>query len=332
MYSCAQVREMLVQKQVKQSSSTFQAVCCDYISELEQSGRSSYAKLLKANLQNFTRFTRGDFPLSQLTPEIIMNYDTWLRRNTNMGETSIGMAMSRTRTIINRAVKKMLVKYETHPFVNYSIKSSPVREVDIPIQSFTRLAAYDPTEKRLRVAHDLFMLSFYLGGMNLADIMETDFKNKDFIEYRRKKSRSMTNGENRIVVPLIPEARAITERWMSRTGRLDFGYKFSYENFYRYISRALSSLQSLLCIREKLVFYSARKSFAQFAYDIGIPDGVIDYCLGHSDKSRGVIRHYTKVKQKQAEMCILRVADYVSDPKKYEAYIELRQDIMMFQK
>ena len=113
------------------------------------------------------------------------------------------------------------------------------------------------------------------------------------------------------------------------TGLLDFGYKFSYENFIRYITRLLRRLAKELGITEKVVYYSARKSFAQYASEIGIPDGIIDYCLGHSDKSKGVIRYYTKVRQKQADMAIARVIDYVNNPEKYKEYIELRSDIML---
>lgn len=332
MYTCRQVRDILVSRNRVASAPTFQSVCQDYISELRNSGRDSYAKLLEANLKNFTRFTHGEFLISEITPEIIINYDRYLRQHTAMNDTSIGMAMSRTRTIINRAIKRMIVKYDTHPFINYSIKSAPVREVDLSLRSFNKIRLLSSKEKRINVARDLFMLSFYLGGMNLADIVSIDFKNRTHIEYQRKKSRNMTNTDNLISIPIIPEAREIISRWIGRNGRLDFGYKFTYENFSRYITRSLAAIRDELSIDEKLVFYSARKSFSQFAYDLGIPDGIIDYCLGHSDKSRGVIRHYTKVKQKQAEMCISRVADYVKDPKKYEAYIELRQDIMLFQR
>ena len=113
------------------------------------------------------------------------------------------------------------------------------------------------------------------------------------------------------------------------TGKLDFGYKFSYENFVHYVTRSLQKLAAELNIQERVIFYSARKSFAQYASEIGIPDSIIDYCLGHSDKSKGVIRYYTKVRQKQADMAISRVIDYVNNPNKYKEYIELRSDIML---
>lgn len=160
--------------------------------------------------------------------------------------------------------------------------------------------------------------------------MNIDFRNRTILEYVRKKTDTTTQGLKTISFTIPEEAQAIIKTWINRnTGRLDFGYKFSYPNFSRYLTRSLAALAKELGITEKVVYYSARKSFAQYASEIGIPDGIIDYCLGHSDKSKGVIRYYTKVRQKQADMAISRVIDYVNNPEKYKEYIELRSDIMM---
>lgn len=56
---------------------------------------------------------------------------------------------------------------------------------------------------------------------------------------------------------------------------------------------------------------------------------MIDYCLGHSDKSRRVIRYYAKVREKQAEIAVNRVIDYVDHPEKYKEFLEMRADIML---
>ncbi|EJW89163.1 hypothetical protein EVA_22730, partial [gut metagenome] len=72
-----------------------------------------------------------DFLLSDINPMIVENYSNFLRNVKGIGETTIGMMMSRTRTIINRGIKMQLVKYDINPFAYYKIKSSPVREVDL---------------------------------------------------------------------------------------------------------------------------------------------------------------------------------------------------------
>ena len=161
-------------------------------------------------------------------------------------------------------------------------------------------------------------------------MLSIDFRECDIIKYVRTKSKSTTQGRNVICITIPEQAKPIIKTWMNKkTGMLDFGYKFSYQNFYRYLTRSLNSLSLKLGIKEKLVYYSARKSFAQYASEIGIPDSVINYCLGHSDKSRGVIRYYTKIRQKQAEFAINRVIDYVEHPDKYKDYIEMNASIMM---
>lgn len=330
LYTCKQLKDLLLNSTSVKEASTFQVVCRKYISELEEEGRKSYAALLERNCRYFTEFTKGDILLSDITPILIDGYSRFLKIKKGVGDTTLGMMMSRTRTIINRGVKQQLVKYDVHPFLNYSISSSNVREVDLSIEAFNKIRLASPKEKKLRVAHDLFCLSFYLGGINLIDLLQVNFKNVDILEYVRTKSRNTTHGTRIISFSIPSQAREIINQWMNKnTGKLDFGYKFSYPNFSRYLARSLTRLAKELGITEKVVYYSARKSFAQYASEIGIPDGIIDYCLGHSDKSKGVIRYYTKVRQKQADMAISRVIDYVNNPEKYKEYIELRSDIMM---
>lgn len=330
-YDCKQIRAILVNSvPIDRTAYTFQSVSNSYIDELIEDKRGNYAKLLERNCRYFTEFAKGDFLLSEITPETINNYERFLRNKKKVGDTTIGMMMSRTRTIINRAINKQLVKYDIHPFLFYKIRASPTREVDITIENLIKIKNYLPNEKRLQVARDLFMLSFYLGGINLIDLLSIDFRKTDTINYIRKKARNLKHGEQNIVIPIPNDAKPVISKWMNKnTGKLDFGYNFTYSNFSRYLTRSLKNIADNLDIRQKLVYYSARKTFAQFASELGVPDGVIDYCLGHSDKSKGVIRYYTKVKQRQAGIAINRVIDYVNDPEKYQDYIEMRSDIMM---
>lgn len=330
LYSCRQLKDLILNSSVNKEETTFQSVCRNYIDELKEENRNSYAVLLERNNRYFTEFVKGEILLSDITPVLIENYARFLKVKKGIGQTTVGMMMSRTRTIINKGIKLQLVKYDVHPFLNYSISASTVRIIDISISTFNRIRFSQPKERRFIVARDLFCLSFYLGGINLIDLLAIDFHHRDKIEYVRTKSKNTTQGIKTISFSIPKEANEIINKWINKhTGKLDFGYKFSYSNFSRYITRSLDVFAKSLGITEKVVYYSARKSFAQYASEIGIPDSVIDYCLGHSDKSKGVIRYYTKVKQQQADIAISRVIDYVNNPEKYKDYIEMRKDIMM---
>ena len=330
LYDCRQLREILLNGMREEESATFQAVSLEYVKELEEAGSIGYSKMIERNNRYFSEFVKGNILLADITPELIEGYSRFLRIKKGIGDTTNSMLMRQTKTIINKGIKRRIVKYEVHPFINFKIPSSPAREIDISLESFNKIRMAQPTEKKFRVAHDLFCLSFYLGGINLVDLLSIDFRNIEVLEYVRKKTRTTTQGKNTISFTIPGAAKEIIKKWINRnTGKLDFGYKFSYPNFSRYLTRSLASLAKRLGITEKVVYYSARKSFAQYASEIGIPDGIIDYCLGHSDKSKGIIRYYTKVRQKQADMAITRVIDYVNNPAKYQDCIELKQDVMM---
>ena len=330
MYTCSQLRQVLVGRGELSTTPTFQAVSNEYIQQLIKDGRENYATLLERNCRYFTEFSKGEFLLSDINPFVIENYSRFLKANKRVSETTIGMMMSRTRTIINRAIKQQLVKYDISPFAYYKVKTAPAREVDLTIENFTKVMNCSPCRRRLEVARDLFLLSFYLCGMNLVDLLAVDFRSAEQVVYIRKKSKNLKQSDQRIIIPIPERAKPILNKWVNRnTGRLDFGYKFTYPNFSRYLSRSLEILANEIQLSQKLVYYSARKSFAQYASELGIPDGIIDYCLGHSDKNKGVIRYYTKVKEKQAEIAVNRVIDYVLHPERYKEFLEMRADIMM---
>lgn len=328
-YSCAQLKDFILREPLETQNETFKSVCDAYIEELHKNSKINYANMMKESETHFLKFLHGDIRLADITPGLIEQYAVHLEKK-NWSKATLGIVMRNTKTIINRAIKKRKVSYNIHPFIDYSIPQSPVRDVSISLESLSKMLNADVGSKYLSVARDLFSLSFYLGGINMTDLLDIDFRNPKYIQYSRKKIMGRTSDENIIVLPVHDKTARIIVKWMNpRTGRLDFHYNFTYKNFSRYISRGITKLAKELGIKERVVYYSARKTFAQFASELGIPDGVIDYCLGHSDKSKGIIRFYTKVKQKQAEIAINRVIDYVNNPEKYKDYIEMRADIMM---
>ena len=330
MYTCRQLKDIISRNVRTSESSTFKSVSTEYIKERILDGRDKYASIIRLSEKYFCEFLRGDIALMDITPELIAGFSKFLKRNKCLSVATEGTVMRHIKVIINQGVKRRMVNYSVHPFIDYIIPASPVREIDISLEAFNKIRLATPKEKKYHVAHDLFCLSFYLGGINLRDLLQIDFRDTEVLEYVRTKTKNTAIGTRTISFTIPEEAKGIIKEWMNKnTGRLDFGYKFSYPNFSRYLTRSLASLAKKLGITEKVVYYSARKSFAQYASEIGIPDGIIDYCLGHSDKSKGVIRYYTKVRQKQADMAISRVIDYVNNPEKYKEYIELRSDIMM---
>lgn len=327
LYSCRQIKEIISTDNLSDEQ-TFSSACSNFVDYLKSEGRDSYALSIERVGRYFRDFARGDILLSDLTPSLVQNFAAFIRKR-KVTETTVNTMLAQMKSVVNRAIREWNISYDIHPFVTTRIPAAPIRKLDLTVQNFNKIRESSPEKRKLIMARDLFCLSFYLGGMNLIDIMQTDFR-KDVLEYSRSKTKGRMQSDSVITFTIPSQAREIICRWMDkRTGKLDFGYKFTYHNFSQYVTYSLGDLAEELNIDERVTFYSARKSFAQYASEIGIPDGIIDYCLGHSDKSKGVIRYYTKVRQKQADMAISRVIDYVNNPEKYKEYIELRSDIMM---
>lgn len=282
LYTCEQLRD-IIKSGPDGEEVTFKGISGEYVSYLMSEGRNSYAKLIERSSRYFCDYCRGDIDMEDITPVLVKSFSEYLRRS-GKTQTYINTILSHIKVIVNKAISDQMVSYSVHPFSSVRISPAPVREVTLSIESFLRIMNSSPDTKKKKMARDLFMISFMLGGMNLIDIMNVDFRDKE-VRYVRTKSAGRTQQENVISFDMPEGIERYAGGWMQPNGKLDFGYKFTYHNFSQYVSYAITDLAEELGIKERVVFYSARKCFAQFASDICMPDSVINYCLGHSDRS-----------------------------------------------
>lgn len=311
-YTAKELRGLLKEMRSNGTSSaeTFTGVTEQYVRELRQDGRDSYADMLTFNLKRFKEYTGGDIFLSQFSTQTVTDYERWMRRQ-GMSQTTISMHLSMCRTIINRAIRAQLVRYDIHPFTYWKRPADEEREIDISVEDMRKIRDYTPTLKKHIVARDILLLSYYLGGINMVDLLAVDFRNIKILEYVRHKSRNTKQSDKRISFTIQPEAQAIIDRYRSRNGKLDFGYKFAYKNFVCYVNNALKEIAATLDldIGRKICYYSARKSFVQHGFDLGISLEVLEYCIGQSVKSNRPIFNYLKIMRRHADNAMRMIFD-----------------------
>lgn len=310
-YTCKELRDLLKSMRTHSSKVTFKQVSEQYQKELIEDGRGSYAGMLQNSLRLFFEFTGGDVFLSEISTITISEFERWLKRK-GVSQTYISMTLSMTRTIVNRTIRMQLVTYSVHPFTYWKRPADPERELDISVEDVRAIRDAQPRLKKQRIARDIFMLSYYLGGINLIDLLEIDFRGVSVLEYTRHKSRNMKLSDKRISFTLQPEAKELISKWMNRnTGRLDFDYKFSYKNFLAYVTRSIKSLAKDIDIQDyrKVCYYTARKSFVQHGFDLGISLEVLEYCIGQSVKNNRPIFNYLKIMRKHADVAFRQILD-----------------------
>lgn len=259
-------------------------------------------RIYKGKVNSFEAFAGGDILLEQLSYCKIIAYDKWLRTR---GCTPV--------TVLNNvAAMRMLYMFakrcgyalpKANPFAAYKFPQNSVREAWLTIEQIKEIRDYDAG--RQAYARDMFMLSYYLGGINSVDLSKIDFRHVgNTLSYVRQKTASRTG--TAVEFDLPDEVWPIVSRWADRCGHVFIGPKsgklMNLSHTMKIISRDLKM--------PNLIFYSARKSFSQHAFELGISTSVIDYILGHSHSGgRQSLYHYIRVTPQQATAAVRAVLD-----------------------
>lgn len=305
-YTCSQIAEYL--SNFREGTCPFTDIANEYIGGMIKEGRKSTAQLYQKTTDYFLDSVGHDSMLEGITPRTIKDFDLYLKQR-NFSPATRGTHMAHLKAIINYAIKYRKVSYEAHPFEFYEKPDCSVRELDISVDEVRLIRDAEVTEKSLCIARDLFMLSYYLGGINLIDLMQINFKGKDTIEYIREKSKNTKKGDKKISFTIPDEAKPIIKKWMGKNGKLNFGYKLSYDNFRKYVTKEIIRLADRIGIEKHVVYYSARKSFVQHGFELGIPLETLEYCIGQSMKANRPIFNYVKIMRKHADEAIRKILD-----------------------
>lgn len=219
------------------------------------------------------------------------------------------------RAVFNYAIDEEITTL--YPFRKFKIKKEETRKRSLTIEQIRVLKAY-PCEEFEERYRDLFMLSFYLIGINIGDMLLLKEENivNGRIEYHRQKTGKLYS------VKIEPEAQGIIDRYKGRQYLLNVLDEYS--NYKDFISRINKALKNIGPFERKglggkkvrqplfpdLSTYWARHSWATLAAELDIPKETISAGLGHEIGS-DVTSIYIKFDQKKVDDANRRVIDYV---------------------
>ena len=314
--SCEQLRDMLRDMRPMTSNITMRAMADEYINVLRREGRNSYARLIEVAVNKFLSYMNGDIMLSQLNTVTIDNYYHHLISK-GLSVAYINICMVNIRIIVNRAIQMQQVRYDVHPFMYYHCQQGEPRELDIPVEDMRKFVGYNASSEGHQRAADFFLLSYYLGGMNLIDMVNYDFRgfrDKPILSYIRQKTRNKKRGTRTIEFTIQPEAFPIIEKYMNpNTGHILDVKPSKYHARLKYIDLCLDHIKERLHINHRLSFYSARKSFVQHGFELGIPLETLEYCIGQSMKVNRPIFNYVKIMRQHADIAIRQILDNLKE-------------------
>ncbi|MDP4201416.1 MAG: site-specific integrase [Bacteroidota bacterium] len=251
----------------------------------------------------------------------LQNFDNWME-NSGLSDNTRGIYLRNIRTLFNDAIDNNVISLDKYPFRRFKIKTKDTEPKPMELHEFKAFvnAECTPAVERYK---KLFLLSFYLRGLNMKDILflPPNAITKGYIVL----SRTKTNVP--LKIKIYPEAMEIINEYKGINYLLNpMDTRSNYRDFERTLNKQIKSIgqpkverkkrgekQKIESIKpkgpfDKISIYWARYTFSTFAADLDIPDKYIDLMIGH--KRTGMIDKYVKRRQEKLDEYHRQVLDY----------------------
>lgn len=221
--------------------------------------------------------------------------------------------------VFNRAIEDELT--DKFPFRGVSFKKEQTKKRCLSLEQLRAIRDFKLTGKKA-MYRDCFMLSFYLIGINISDLLflpKTSLKNGRII-YKRNKTGKLYD------IKVEPEAMEIIARHKSRKkdrllSFLEEGDATITNTFANNLTRHLRTIGekerhsyyvTVHPIEEGITSYWSRHTWATMASELDIPMEVIGRSLGHSLWDNAVTSTYIKYDTKKIDEANRKVIDYLN--------------------
>jgi len=198
------------------------------------------------------------------------------------------------RAVFNDAIDNNLTTF--YPFRRFKITPQPTRKRSLDKDILYYILTCN-IEERKRRYYDAFRLSFYLIGINLADLcnLKPEAIQNGRLFYVRKKTKKAYS------IRIEKEAMEIIKRYQTP----DHLCRFFDGNNYRAFNEKLNN-----ALPDGVTAYSARHSWATIAASLDIPDDTISLALGHTPRNT-TTDIYIRRDLKKVDDANRKVIDYV---------------------
>ncbi|MBC5632070.1 tyrosine-type recombinase/integrase [Parabacteroides hominis] len=244
----------------------------------------------------------------------LMSFDKWMASR-GLSVNYRAFNFRNIRSVFNYAIDN---DYTTlYPFRKFKIKQEETYKRSMNIDQLRKLMNYE-CEEHQKKYRDLFMLMFYLIGINAGDLLTLKHENlyNGRIEYHRMKTNKYYS------IKVEPEAMEIIERYKGEEYLLSFmdGNK-TYKDILKQMNNQLKLIGKVerkglggKKTREpefpEISSYWSRHTWATIAADLDIPVETISMALGHKAGYK-ITNVYIKFNHKKIDEANRKVIDHL---------------------
>jgi hypothetical protein len=202
------------------------------------------------------------------------------------------------------------VQWRVNPFFGYDLPKMEARDSWLSVDEVRQIRDLQTDNRCVQKCRDFFMLSYYLGGINMIDLLAINFNEQtDTIHYVREKTKNRPKLNKYVEFKIPDEAKAIINKYKGDDGHIagtESQRRTCYHDFLINNTKKIAEATGI----KNLIFYSARKSFSQHAFTLEISTSIIDFILGHRvDKGGTSLYSYISVTPDMATKAVRKVLD-----------------------
>jgi len=225
------------------------------------------------NLKEYSK--QNTVYLEDINYNFLNNFLLFLN-NKNISLNSQHTYLNYFKIIYNKAIYNNIIAY-SNPFKHLILKKTQPKKKALTIEDLKTIKNII-LPNSLIFSRDVFLLSFYMIGINLTDLynLKSNIYNNT-ISYNRKKTNKP------ISIYLEPEILELIEKYKGKTYLFNFAenYKTSI-TFYQHIFKNLKHISKLCGFQFNLTTYYARHTWATIANNLDINTDTIAHALSHS--------------------------------------------------
>lgn len=271
-------------------------------------GRDNYVVTFRSTISMLEKFTlKKVIPFKEINYQFIRNFELFMRMRGSKTNT-IGIYLRNIRTVFNMAIRQGIIDQKYYPFKGFEIKKEVSQNRNLSIEEIRLIRDYKTNLKGESLSKDMFMLSFYLAGINMIDLFNLKEITKGRIVFQRSKTGNLVS----LLVTL--EIKEIIKKYKGKEYVLNIleMYGFNHRNLLRYLNFNLQKIADKIGIKHLSTYY-ARHTWATIAAELDIPTEIISMALGHSLSNSLVTEIYIKRKLEKVDEAIKKVINYLMD-------------------
>ena len=178
------------------------------------------------------------------------------------------------------------IQIRHYPFSKYKMPTAPeTNKRNLDKDVIVKIRDYTSKHRLDEFARDVFMISFYLIGMNTVDLYNCKIIGNGRIEYNRTKTEGKRKDRAFISIKIQDELKPFVEKYRGKHTVFDFSERYANAgNFNKHVNVALNRIGKELKLPMSLTTYYARHSWATIARnDCRISKDDVHMAMNHSD-------------------------------------------------